>query len=405
MSTRMMISVSALCVFVLAGCNGPTKEGIKARSEANARMSLMSAQIHFGQARQSFETGQFDKATREIEQAIKTYSESAEYFVLQGRIALETHKLEQALDSFETALDLDAKLAEPHYYSGVVYQRWSNDQQAYESYAKAFEIAPTKVEYLLAAAESVIALGEFEQAKQLIESKLSYFENNASLRQLQGQIALLQGDAKKAAALYGEARLLNPDDDALLEELMWAQYAAEQYGACHESAKQLTSKLKSPRADLIHLQARCMTMMNRGPEARELYIELSKLRPADADVWSELGTLCWDLGDYRRVAQCSVQLTSLSPERYEGYLLRGVNEKQKGNVAEAIEMFRLSSERAPEVALPHMLLGQALEQTGAIEQAKLAYAGAVKAQPSSTEAEALLRRLNENQQVSAAPTQ
>ena len=404
MSTRTIIGVSLFAIFLLAGC-GPTKEGLKARSEANARMSLMTAQIHFGQARQAFETGQFDKSTREIEEAIKIYPESAEYFVLQGRIALETHKLENAIDSFEKALDLDAKLSDPHYYSGVVYQRWSNDQQAYESYLKAFEIAPTRVEYLLAAAESLIALGEFEQAKQLIEPKLSYFEHNAALRQLQGQIALLQGDAKRAAVLYGEARLLNPDDDALLEELMWAQYAAEQYGACHQSAKQLADKAKSPRADLIHLQARCMTMMNRGPEARELYIELTRMRPADPDVWSELGTLCWDLGDYRRVAQCSVQLISLAPERYEGYMLRGINERQKGNIDEAVQLFRQAAERAPEVALPHMLLGQALEQNGDVKSAKLAYADAMKAQPANTEAETLLRRLNESQQVSVAPTE
>jgi tetratricopeptide (TPR) repeat protein len=325
--------------------------------------------------------------------------------LLQGRIALETHKLEDAINSFETALDLDARVADAHYFSGVVYQRWSNDQQAYESYLKAFDIAPTKVEYLLAAAESLIALGEFDQAKQLIEPKLSYFEHNASLRQLQGQIALLQGEPKRAAVLYGEARLLNPDDDALLEELMWAQYAAEQYGQCHLSATQLAAKASSPRADLIHLQARCMTMMNRGTEARELYIELSRQRPADPDVWSELGTLCWDLGDYRRVAQCSVQLISLAPERYEGYMLRGINEKQKGNLDDAIKHFQQAAERAPEVALPHMLLGQALEQAGDVNAAKLAYAGAMKAQPSSTEAETLLRRLNEGQQVSVVPTE
>ena len=408
MFTRTINSVVAIVAvavvaLTLGGCS-PTKEGMKARAEAKSRMNIMTAQIHFQQAKQSFETGQLDKAQREIANAISIYPDLAEYYVLRGRIFLETHKLEQAVDSFETALDKDPKLPEPHYYSGVVYQRWSNDRQAHESYAKAFEIAPTRVEFLLASAESLIALGEYEQAKLLIEPKLAYFEHNAALHQLQGQIALLQGEPKKAAALYKEARLLNPEDDTLLEELMWAQYASEQYAECHQSATQLVEGSKDKRTDLMHLQARCLAMMDRNPEARELYIELTRLRPADPIIWSELGTICWDLGDYRRVAQCSVQLISLAPERYEGYMLRGINEKQKGNMDEALRLFTQAAERAPEIALPHLLLGQTLEQAGDAEAARIAYHDAILAQPASTEAQDLLRRLNEGA-LSAAPTE
>jgi Flp pilus assembly protein TadD len=144
-------------------------------------------------------------------------------------------------------------------------------------------------------------------------------------------------------------------------------------------------------------------MMTRNSEAREIYIELTRLRPSDPVVWSELGTICWDLGDYRRVAQCSVQLISLAPERYEGYMLRGINEKHKGNLDEAVRLFTQAADKAPEIALPHMLLGQALEQAGDADGAKLAYAQAVKAQPASTEAQDLLRRLNESA-LSAVPT-
>lgn len=403
MKTRTIQLAVALTVIALVSGCGPTKSGIEARSAAQDRMSAVSAQIHYNQAKQSYESGQFDKAEREIARAIDIFPNPAEYSVLQGRIFLETHKLEPALASFEAAIQKNPTLAEPHYFTGIVYQRWSNDREAHESYLKAFELEPTKAQYLLAAVESLITLGEFEQAKELIESKLAYFEHNAALRQLQGQIALLQGQPKQAAALYAEARLLNPEDQTLLEELTWAQYAAGQYGECHQSVKLLQEQSRERRSDLLHLEARCLTMMDRGPEARELYIELTRMRPADTSAWSELGTLCWNLGDFRRVAQCSVQLISLAPDRYEGYMLKGINERQKGNLKEAAKLFAQASERADQTALPHLLLGQTFEQTGEVERARVAYHKALAAQPDSTEAQDLLGRLNEAKRLSSAP--
>ena len=153
----------------------------------------------------------------------------------------------------------------------------------------------------------------------------------------------------------------------------------------------------------LHLEARCLTMLNRGSEARELYIELARLRPSDSVVWSELGALAWDLGDYRRVAQCSVQMIALAPDRYEGYMLNGISERQKHNLPEAIKQFQQACKRAPDVALPHLLLGQSLEQTGDLAAAKVAYNDAMTAEPANTEARDLLRRLNDNQRLSAAP--
>ena len=39
--------------------------------------------------------------------------------------------------------------------------------------------------YLLASAEALVAMGEFDQAEELIVPKMAYFEHNASLHQLQ----------------------------------------------------------------------------------------------------------------------------------------------------------------------------------------------------------------------------
>lgn len=404
MATRLTILAALTAAAFINGC-GPGKEGMKARADAQDRMNLVSAQIHFDQARQSFKTGQFEKALREITHAIGRYDKVPEYYLLLGRIHLETHQLESALEAFKKSAELKPQAAEAHYFSGIVHQRWSNDQQAYSHYIKAAELEPSNVQYLLAAAESLISTGEIESARRLIEPRIAYFEHNSALRQLQAQIALLQGNPTQAAKLYSEARLLNPDDDMLLEELMWAQYAAGMYGQSLDSLKRLQSRSNCKRTDLLHLEARCLTMLGRGIEARDRYLELSRSSPADPVVWSELGALAWDLGDYRRVAQCSVQIIALAPERYEGYMLKGINERHHKNLNEAVRLFQEAAKRAPSVALPHLLLGQTLEQAGDLQLAKRAYRGALNAEPGSAEATVLLGRLNDAERMTAAPTQ
>jgi tetratricopeptide (TPR) repeat protein len=258
---------------------------------------------------------------------------------------------------------------------------------------------------LLAAAEALGAMGEFEQATALIEPKMAYFEHNAALRQLRAQIAMLQGDPKRSAELYAEARMLEPDDVSLQEEMLWAQYAAGYYSQCYETATAMQVKAAQPRTDLTHLQARCLAMMGRGVEARELYLQLVKTRSAEASYWSELGTLCWELGDYRNLAQSSVQMMAIAPDRYEGYLFRAVNERHKGNTAEAQRLLKEACKRAGGVTLPFLMLGQSLEQSGDRAGAALAYNQALQADPDSAEARALLGRLNGDQQISAAPDQ
>jgi Flp pilus assembly protein TadD len=273
-------------------------------------------------------------------------------------------------------------------------------------------------------------LGEYEQAQALVEPRLAYFEHNAALHQLLGQIALLQGNPAIAARLYGEARLLSPDDNSLLEDLVWAQYAAEMYGDCLESIKSLLSRANgvpstprsingrptqsglaingsssaSDRVDLKHLQARCLTMLGRLSNAREMYLEVARLKPAEVTVWTELGTVCWELGDYRRVAECSVHIIALAPERFEGYLLRGINERQKNNFSQAVALFTKATEKTTDSAMPWLLLGQTLEQAGDFDGAKEAYSQALHVDPRSIDAKHLLARLEQTQAVTVVST-
>ncbi len=82
-------------------------------------------------------------------------------------------------------------------------------------------------------------------------------------------------------------------------------------------------------------------------------------------------------------------MTALAPERYEGYLLKGINERHHGNIEDAIVYLGEAARRSDEVALPHLVLGRVLEEQGDTEGAMNAYAQAIRVEPENPDAQAL----------------
>ena len=402
MSARLIFTALLISVVVTPGCGTPYHDEM--RTDAQRRLGVMNALLGYDQALQFFNTAQFDKALEQIENAIRQDPEPADYHLLEARIFIETNKLESAIASLETAIEKDSESADPHYYSGIVYQRWSNDESAYEEYLTASELESSSVFYLLAAAESLVALERFGEARDLIEPRLDYFEHNSAMRHLLGQIAMLEGHPQLAADYLEEAYLMNPEDGLLLEELAHVQYAAEQFSKSLKSIRQLRDLTHSNRHDLMQFEADCLSRMERVKEAYGIYQDLSSRRSSDVQVWVNFGALAWELEDYHRVAFCGARLSSLAPERFEGYFFKGINEQHHGNLSEAIELLRDAAVRCDDSAMPYLALGRALEDSGDFAAARNAYNAAKAVDPADDTSDLLLAALTKKDELVTVPT-
>lgn len=399
--SRILI-VIGLAAALMAGC-APTATGIQARADARDRLDAINANVGYDQAMQAFEVGRFERAERAIDGAIAQYPDAAPFHVLRGRIMLETNRLDLAIECFLQAAELDPDAADAQYFAGIVYQRWSDDEQAHRHYRQAAELEPSNVQYHLAAAEALVALGELDAAREMLEPELDRFEHHAAMHHLLGQIAMLDGDADLAVGSYAQACLLAPDDLTLREELARAQFQAGRHRECLETLRSRELAARDDRIDLALLQGRCLALLERSIEARDVYLDLTRRNPSDPNVWVELGTVAWELGDFHRVAQCSARIIALAPERFEGYMLRGANERYHGNLDQAVVEFGKAAERAPDVAMPHLMLGLAFEESGDMQGAGRAYTQALRIDPDSTEAKQLLERWRNATRLSSAP--
>lgn len=394
MNLRYTFPVAALITMslVMTGC-GPTATGKKVRAEAQARLDSFGASFTYEQARQQFEAGQFDRAIVDADRAIAQAPERPEFHVLRGRILLEQQRLEAAMQSFQAAIEADATHAESHYYAGIVQQRWMRDEEALEYYRAAFDAERDNVHYLLACAETLINMGRAQEAMALVEGKLAYFEYDPGLKQLLGQIAMIKGDPVAASRLYEEARLLSPEDHTLLEELVWVQFDAGRYGDCLASTRRLLEHY-GDRNDLVHLEARCLAMLGRSADAHRLYQTLVRQHEQDVEIWIEFGAVAWELGDERRLAQCGARAISLAPDRFEGFLYRGLVERAAGRLEDAAANFAEAARRADGQVIPTLLLGRTLEAAGRPDAALHAYRQVLKMDPSSDEARQLIAAMS-----------
>ena len=331
------LTIVTLAVFYCSACNAVPKSGRQARMEANSRVSLASSQIQYGQAEQYLERGQFDKALDEIQNAILQSSDVPPYYILLGRVYLETKRLEPAMRSFSKAVEIDPEFARAHYFLGVVHERWSNDEEAYGAYMKAFDSNPTEVGYILAAAEMLVSLKRFEEARSMIEPRLAAFEHDSAMYEMLGHICMLQNDSGGAVKHYRQALLMNPGDKTLMRAQVRALTLSGDWSECLVLIKRLQLDKKADQKSLLMKEIECLENLGRRIDCRNALVEYTRQNPTDIEGFIRLGLIAYHLNDVQQMLTCSSHLRRVAPDRYEGFLFSALADRSRGDMDRAIQ--------------------------------------------------------------------
>ena len=333
--TILRFLLVTLSLLVATGCSGPSKAGLQAREDAYNRIDKVNTQIAYGQAKQAFEVGKLKKALSIISEAVQRYPEAAEYHLLHGRILMEMSRLDEGRIALESAIRRDDQLSEPWYFLGIIYQRWSEDERAYEHYMRAADLESSRAQYLLAAAETLVAVQRYDEADSLLKSRIRKFEHHPAMRHLLGQIAALRGDRALAVRYYEEASLLQPDDMHLLSELAHMQFTAGRIADCLTVIERIEVQGGELNRHLQRTKARCLMHAQREVEARPIYKRLLADREHDVQLWDEAGMLAWAIEDWRGVGQCGRRIAALDPDRARGWAMQAAAHRAAGRLQEA----------------------------------------------------------------------
>jgi len=387
--------IGSLLVLALSACSAQKgKNHQEAVNAANTRWLSARSQLYLQMANRQFETGDLEQATKSLNEAFSQDPDNPQLYLLAGRIDLERGRLERSVRQFELATKLDPELAEAHYYQGVVLQRWREFGRADAAYTRAYEIEPDNSAYLLAKAEMLVAASRPDEALNLLLSKASYFDQSAAIRSAIAHIYLMRGETAKAIDYLRQASLMRPDDMLLAEELSEALANSGRHGdAIVELERICSDPSYSERIDVMHRLARQYMAAGLTQQAKQVYMQIRRKDSRDAEAWIRLSEIALSEADQSAALAAAMRAMSLSPDRYESYLLAGLVWQNRRNTEQALKLFDRAASLAPGQTEPLIMRGITLQRAGRKDAAAKAYEEALRRQPNDQRAQELLNKL------------
>jgi Flp pilus assembly protein TadD len=352
----MRITAIIVTAVALTACGTPHSQQV--RNDARDRFDRANAQVVFDQALQAFHAGQFEPALQHVDKAITRFPKDGGYQLLRGRILLEMKRVDLARECFVRSTELSPEAAEPHYYLGIVHQRWGELDQAAAEYAKAASLEPSQLQYVAAECETLVAAGKFDAAQARLDAVAKSFEFSPVLDRVRADLAGQRGDLCDREHWLAAARLRTDASKAgmLAEEIAHNHFEQGHWAACVTALDDEALAGENRRPDLVRMRARCLLMLDRAREARDLMLTLRDQVDADGRNASILGMAAMRLGDATRMSEAGRVLTQCRPERCDGWLLLGVAALERGDQTEAERMLREAASREPTRELPRRLL-------------------------------------------------
>jgi tetratricopeptide (TPR) repeat protein len=387
-----------LAAAMVVGCESATKPQKAPKAAMTEQWNAARAGVLGSLAQEQYKGGNLDKARASVDNAICLNPKNAQLHVLSGKIALEQGQLDLAEKELRQAQFTDPKIAEADYLCGVVYQRWQKHDVALGLYEDAARKEPAELAYVLACAESMIAMGRSDEALDLLKSKLDSFEHSPVIRDAIGQLLVGKGRYADAVVVLRQASILATDDLAVKEHLGLALYFNKQYRESSEILAKLVMNEKcGKRVDLHLALGNAYQQSGRLPEAKSCFETATQLSPGTPDAWVGLAKVSLERNDLSRAENSLKKAMTLDSSSAEPQLLLGYVRLRQNRLSDALPLFKKASALNQADTVSLCMVGYVYEKTGRAQQAIDCYAKALKLHPGDELATKLMASIDVNE--------
>jgi tetratricopeptide (TPR) repeat protein len=393
---RRKFAIAVIALSCLAGCSQTTPPDSK--NAAAEQWNGARAAVLYSLANDQFKTGNYDKSRKTVAEALRMSPQNAELWILSAKLNIEQSQLELAQQDLGRAMEFAPDTAEPYYLRGVINQRWQKLEDAATDYQIASDKAPTELAYVLARAETLVAMDRSKEALSLLQEKQPYFENNPVIRDAAGQLLMQQKRYSEAVDTFRKASMLATDDLGIKERLAKALLFNNQHREAAEMLSRLTRDDRNmDRADLFVMLGEACMQADRPSEARAAFETATQVNPSSALAWQGVGKVALNASDLRRAELAIRKSVSLDPADSQSQLLLGYLRLKQSKLNEAMVAFRKAAALDDGDAVALCMTGYVFEQMGDQDQAMAFYAKALKLRPGDEMATKLMANIGLNE--------
>ena len=263
------------------------------------------AYSHYLKSMELVESGEYEDALDEVNQAISLNSRFAQFYQLRGDIYRHQYEYNAALISYESAVAMRSKFVDVYKSMGEIYLKLQRYEDALKSFRKVRANDPLDVDNNLDIAECYMEMNELEVA----------YNDLADYRRMQ----MMAGQE------------LNPR----YYELLGITYF--RFKRYKDAIKQLEMFRQYQRQNI-----------------NMLFL---------------LGKSYYQAGDFEKGLDCFNELIRIDDSVGMWYLYRGIYFYQNNNYVDAISQLKLANDLDPAIREVHLFLGRSYEAVGETEKA------------------------------------
>ncbi len=371
---RAWLRPSALLV-IIAGLSflGCSTGGMK-RVTAKPSRAPAQSRLKYELALQHYEGGRTAEAITTIKEAISAHPKSTRQHLFLAQCYIELGKFVSAKEAAEKAKGCNPESADADYTLGVIAERTGDFDTALKHYRNARSRGRGSVDFVVAEAECLTAMGQSAQAIALISDHIENFDSDGTLEMLLAQIHVLDGDKETALREFGFALERSACDSKRLQGSRSCALLVQEYGellASEEQYEQAIAILQphiaandgAPASVIVALGSAYLNT-DRVDDAQRLFLLQSKRHPKNAMCWLLFARASIRAGDWVTARRTTDTLVRLVPDSSPAHLVRGFVYWKMNDQEEAIEALERSLAIEPEDALAHCLISQILENAG-----------------------------------------
>ena len=339
------------------------------------------------------DTNQWEKAAKELEEAVKNDPDNYMYYYQLGRAQYRLKNFAAARSSFESSVKYNRNFDPAHYNLGMTLKRLKQNKAALSAFRSAHTVNPQNSKaYLEEARLLQDAYQDHKGAVDCYNQVISLDPVNRSALNECGVVYSSMGQYAKAESCHRKAvALLQPGekDPVTYYNLALSLYQQKKYADAEKYAKlsydqRDAVKNDKSKADVIYNYGLIEDAMKKEELAIALYKEVLALDPDNAKTKTNLGVMFMAMNPPDADMALAFFLDAYKVEAsFELENNLGSAFLAKKDYANAITYFQKALKRSPKDQTVRFNLGKCYAEAGELENAKTCYLDILNSEPNN----------------------